>query len=432
MVLGLQCEVGCSVLQRETAALRNDACAKTSVVAVDKRDAVAFAVCHAEVDGVGMVVGGRAVVQHLARLVRAEEFCSLSKIFGADELFGRHLRDLGIGYPPVSICKRDTQRLDDGMHVCRGIVVFRSEFRDLATGLQLLDDSQCHQRHDSLSIGGMFPQLYAFGTLVMHMLAVGLGHILGLELQTDGLCLLGADIRVILQVFQCQVPAQILHHLYDLFCNAALVEACFLLLAHRPERFRQRGVLHDLARSRSSAAIWCRWVLLEHFSEVGRCLSNPFLGALPLYIAVSHDRPHSPALESVAPHPRRHELADGETLRTQLCSGLQNLFQTDSATPQILHRVHPARRRARYADGMHTRHGDLSNFSILDAQALPHPRQRLVLARSPRAIQRVHLFRLRIVEEAEHVTSDARTAWLRHVQACGDRHGSIGSIAALL
>ena len=68
--------------------------------------------------------------------------------------------------------------------------------------------------------------------------------------------------------------------------------------------------------------------------------------------------------------------------------------------------------------------------AILDSQALPHSLQRALRASPSRAIERADLLRLGVVEQAEHVTADARVAGLGDVQAGRDGDGGICAVAA--
>lgn len=75
-----QREVCPAVLQREATALRDDAGAEAAVVAVDEGHAVAFLVCHGEVDRVAVVVSGAAVVDDVTSLIRIEELCAFGEV----------------------------------------------------------------------------------------------------------------------------------------------------------------------------------------------------------------------------------------------------------------------------------------------------------------------------------------------------------------
>ena len=68
--------------------------------------------------------------------------------------------------------------------------------------------------------------------------------------------------------------------------------------------------------------------------------------------------------------------------------------------------------------------------AILDSQALPHSLQRALRAGPSRAIQRADLLRLGVVEQAKHVTTNARVTGFGDVQAGGDGDGGICAVAA--
>lgn len=44
----------------------------------------------------------------------------------------------------------------------------------------------------------------------------------------------------------------------------------------------------------------------------------------------------------------------------------------------------------------------------------------------------MHLLRLGVVEQAEHISANPRAAWLSHVETGRNRNGCIGAVAALL
>ena len=49
----------------------------------------------------------------------------------------------------------------------RRVMVCVSEMWDLAIFLQLFDDPQSHKRHDTLSVGGVFPYFHSVLTAVI-------------------------------------------------------------------------------------------------------------------------------------------------------------------------------------------------------------------------------------------------------------------------
>lgn len=79
-VAGLEVEVRAAVLEREAAALGDDAGAEAGVVAVDEGDAIAVCVGYGEVDGVGVVVGWAAVVEWGEGFVGVEELGSFGEV----------------------------------------------------------------------------------------------------------------------------------------------------------------------------------------------------------------------------------------------------------------------------------------------------------------------------------------------------------------
>ena len=88
---------------------------------------------------------------------------------------------------------------------------------------------------------------------------------------------------MVLQILQINVAAKALSYLDDLFSNATLVETLLSFSCKRAEGLRQCRVLHEVTRQRSSDSILCRRILLQHLTEVRRCLADIALSGLPLY-----------------------------------------------------------------------------------------------------------------------------------------------------
>jgi hypothetical protein len=79
-VVSLEFEIRATVLQREAAALRDDAGAETGVIAVNEGDAVSVAICDSEVDRVGVVMCWRAVVEWRGGLFWVEDLGAFGEV----------------------------------------------------------------------------------------------------------------------------------------------------------------------------------------------------------------------------------------------------------------------------------------------------------------------------------------------------------------
>lgn len=220
-------------------------------------------------------------------LAGVEQLCALGEVLARDEAGGGHVNDVGVGHIPARVREAKTESLDNGVEVRRRVVVLGGPGRDCSRCLQLLDNAKSHESNDALAIGRVLPKLDAGVDEVG--IAVGLLLVLEnrLELERDGVDRLAAKLQVVGQVIELEVAAQILDDLDQLLGDAARVEALLALLCERAERLCQSGVLHDLTRVGRSYAVRGLGVLLQHLSEVGRCISDLRLGCIPLLIISS-------------------------------------------------------------------------------------------------------------------------------------------------
>lgn len=351
VVGGLKSEIRGAVLQGETTPFRDDGGAETRVIAVDKGDGVAELVGAGEIDRVRGEVGRGPVVEVGAGGVRVKEFGALGEIFGTDHALGGNFGNVRVCNPPIAIGECDAKGFDNGVDVGRGIVVFAGELGDLAGLFQLLNDAQCHESYNSLSVGRVLPQFDAAVVgRVVHVLPVGCGYILSVEFQADGLRLFCTLIHVVLQIFQRQMSTEIPHHFDELFSNSSGVVPSLSFRTHLTERPGQCRILHYLARCGCSTPIGGIRVVLQHLGKVGRRIADGFFLCLP---------------------EMRLNLTDGESLVCQFGRGFQNLGQAELPTAKPFHRVHPTRRSAGHRHCMRTRQGNLSHFPIFQPQALP-------------------------------------------------------------
>ena len=216
-------EVGAAVLQREAAALGDDAGAEAGVVAVDEGAAVALAVRDGEVDGVAPGVGGRGRRRTVAEVLvgggGGEEFGSLGEVGRRDEVLGGHARDVRVGDPPVPVREGDAQGLDEGVQVRSRVVLVGLEGRDRARFFQLLQDPQRHQRHQPLPVRRVLPDVDALRVAVA-------GRVLALEAERDGVRVLRAELAVRLEVAEGEEAALVFADFHDGLGDLALVEAC--------------------------------------------------------------------------------------------------------------------------------------------------------------------------------------------------------------
>ncbi|KUI62914.1 hypothetical protein VP1G_11459 [Cytospora mali] len=310
VVLRVEREVGPAVLQREAAPLGDDTRAEAAVVGVDEGDGVALGVRHGEVDRVA-ALQRRAAVPHVPGRGprRVEELGPLGEVRRGDELRGGHLHGVGVRDEPAGVGEGEPQGLDDGV--------------------QLLDDAQRHQRHDALPVGRVLPQLDARAVAALRRAVLGVpvglpldpllpaAEPLARELQRYGLYGLASQLKMVRQVVQLQVPAQILHHLDQLRRDAARVEALLPLRSQRPERRGQGRILHDLARPRRAEPIAHARLRLEHLVEVRARLADQPLAAAPRV---------------------GRELADGEPLLAEPDGRREDLLHADPAAAEPLHR----------------------------------------------------------------------------------------------
>lgn len=162
-VVRVEAEVGAAVLQREAAALGDDAGAKTAIVAVDEGRGVAVLVRDGEVDGVaalegrGDVLGGFANVELLHGLCRIEELCAGGRVLARDEAGRGHGDDVGVGDVPARVGEAEAEGLDDGVEVGRRVVVLCGPGGDDARVLELLDYAEGHEGDDALAVGRVLP-----------------------------------------------------------------------------------------------------------------------------------------------------------------------------------------------------------------------------------------------------------------------------------
>ena len=128
----------------------------------------------------------------------------------------------------------------------------------------------------------MFPELDAFGTGVIHVLAMALANILSLEFEADRLRSLRTQVHVVLEIFQGEIAAHILGDFDEFLSNSSSIETSLPLFGHCSERLRQSRILHELAWSRCSTAIPSFGILLQHLSSIRRLPPYHVLGLLPL------------------------------------------------------------------------------------------------------------------------------------------------------
>lgn len=276
-VAGIEREVCASVLEREAAALGDDARAEAAVVGVDEGGRVAVRVGDGKVHGVAALESGRrvvwlAVLDEIQGTRWVKEGSPLEEIFLGEEALDGHRRDVGVGNVPLSVGKGQAEGLDDGVEIWRGVEVLGLERGNLALLLELLDDAQGHQGDDPLAVGRVLPELDALVGSV-------LGETLAAELEGNGIDGLAAQCEVVLQVFQREATSQVLDDLDELFGDSTRVEAFFSFFAQGAECPGQGGILHDFARSRGSDAVGLAGVDFEHLGVVWRSLSDKMLCA---------------------------------------------------------------------------------------------------------------------------------------------------------
>ena len=178
-------------MQCEAAARGDDAGAETAVIAVDEGAAVAVFVGDGEVDGVTVVVCGRAVGYFVGGLLRVEEFGAFGEVGSRDHFFRGDFDDVGVCYEPGCVCEADAQSLDYSVEVVGTVVVFFGKCANLAFFFQFLEYSQSHESDDSLSVGWVLPYLDAVGSGCLAGLAIGVftfgrANVLAIELQRYG------------------------------------------------------------------------------------------------------------------------------------------------------------------------------------------------------------------------------------------------------
>lgn len=276
-VVGVEREVCAAVLEGEAAALGDDARAEAAVVGVDEGGGVAVRVGHGEVDGVAALEGRRgevwlAVLDEIEGALGVEERSALEEILLREEALDGHGRDVGVGNVPAAVGKGQAESFDDGVEIGRGVEVLGLERGDLALLLELLDDAEGHEGDDALAVGRVFPELDAF---------VGsfLGEALAAEFERDGFDGLAAQFKVMLQILQCEVAAEILDDLDELVGYSASVEAPFALFSQCAECLGQGRILHDFGWTRGSDAVCLAGIDFEHFCVVGGGIPDEMLCA---------------------------------------------------------------------------------------------------------------------------------------------------------
>lgn len=216
----------------------------------------------------------------------------------------------------------------------------------------------------------------------------------------DGLNFFGANFSMLGQIFELHQTALLLEDVNDLLGDSASVEAVFALGGHLAESSRKVGHAHEFAVTGCSLASG-----KHHFVSVGRSRLDLGLASYPS---------------------TRRDFVHGIASICQSDGWSENLIERQFARSKFVDSIDPRGRRARHSDRVYAVQTDgLGHAQLLERV------ERHGGGRSTTAIEASHLPLLVVPVEAEDVATDARTAWLSHVECGRDGNSSFGSITAL-
>lgn len=119
------------------------------------------------------------------------------------------------------------------------------------------------------------------------------------------------------------------------------------------------------------------------------------------------------------------ELSNRKPLLTQLNSGSEDLLHAKLSAAEFFDRVDPSCWCSWNGHRMHGVQWCGTSFAVFEAEGLADSFQSALGPRATRAVHGGHLFRLGVVEEAEHIAANAGAGGLGHVEAGCYRYGCV-------